>query len=350
MRTGSKQFFFEKKNQKTFTQLGARSRPAHALIAKVFWFFFSKKNCFLTLPCLACVLLPTPSLGVQLALCVPAVAVLGLPHGATDWLLAGLLWRERYGRAWPVVFAALYGSLMLLVAGAAAAAPVMTLLVFLVVAAWHFGTEDAAALGLGGSAAAVFVCGVPVVAGPALFWPHQYGAVLALMGVLPSGGDVGAVCVAAAVAMAAWALVSVPTLRVANWRVVAELGALLALQAAAPPLVSFSVYFCLVHGPRHMAGLPAEARGWQMAPVSVLAVIIITASVWFGSDGAAGAGGLAACLGWAGANGLVWGLACLTLPHVALGYLARRLRAPAADGMQTAVFWRAQAPAVAEGS
>jgi hypothetical protein len=41
-------FFFEKKNQKTFPSLG-RAFPAEAEAkhAKVFWFFFSKKNCFL---------------------------------------------------------------------------------------------------------------------------------------------------------------------------------------------------------------------------------------------------------------------------------------------------------------
>jgi sugar phosphate permease len=39
-----KQFFFEKKNQKTFTSLGTRCGTAYAIGAKVFWFFFSKKN------------------------------------------------------------------------------------------------------------------------------------------------------------------------------------------------------------------------------------------------------------------------------------------------------------------
>jgi hypothetical protein len=49
-RKGSKQFFFEKKNQKTFDYL-ARVLPQHPLIiAKVFWFFFSKKNGLLLLP------------------------------------------------------------------------------------------------------------------------------------------------------------------------------------------------------------------------------------------------------------------------------------------------------------
>jgi len=40
-----KQFFFEKKNQKTFIRFGlGLSGEAQPRLAKVFWFFFSKKN------------------------------------------------------------------------------------------------------------------------------------------------------------------------------------------------------------------------------------------------------------------------------------------------------------------
>jgi len=42
------EFFFEKKNQKTFAILGARWIGRATQWIKVFWFFFSKKNfsCF----------------------------------------------------------------------------------------------------------------------------------------------------------------------------------------------------------------------------------------------------------------------------------------------------------------
>jgi hypothetical protein len=47
-----KQFFFGKKNQKTFSLMARRRSAFHdfseAIGAKVFWFFFSKKNCFLS--------------------------------------------------------------------------------------------------------------------------------------------------------------------------------------------------------------------------------------------------------------------------------------------------------------
>jgi hypothetical protein len=42
-----KRFFFEKKKQKTFMFSGARCSSERLKDAKVFWFFFSKKNAFL---------------------------------------------------------------------------------------------------------------------------------------------------------------------------------------------------------------------------------------------------------------------------------------------------------------
>jgi hypothetical protein len=43
-------FFFEKKKQKTFALLRARCDCRARKRSKVFWFFFSKKNCFLCAP------------------------------------------------------------------------------------------------------------------------------------------------------------------------------------------------------------------------------------------------------------------------------------------------------------
>jgi hypothetical protein len=46
-----KYFFFEKKKQKTFFSWpGCPERSSAPKRAKVFWFFFSKKNYFLALP------------------------------------------------------------------------------------------------------------------------------------------------------------------------------------------------------------------------------------------------------------------------------------------------------------
>ncbi len=49
-----KDFFFEKKNQKTFGHLAVAFPAACAIGSKVFWFFFSKKNVFLLLALASC--------------------------------------------------------------------------------------------------------------------------------------------------------------------------------------------------------------------------------------------------------------------------------------------------------
>jgi len=45
---GKKHFFFEKKKQKTFTSLSRAYDQHLPKQSKVFWFFFSKKNAFLS--------------------------------------------------------------------------------------------------------------------------------------------------------------------------------------------------------------------------------------------------------------------------------------------------------------
>jgi hypothetical protein len=45
-----KTLFSESKKQKTFAKAVAALSGGTRQIAKVFWFFFSKKNCFLTPP------------------------------------------------------------------------------------------------------------------------------------------------------------------------------------------------------------------------------------------------------------------------------------------------------------
>jgi len=60
MREGRKQFFFEKKNQKTFIHLGGWSVWRARKGSKVFCFFFSKKKFFLPLALAVCLAAAPP--------------------------------------------------------------------------------------------------------------------------------------------------------------------------------------------------------------------------------------------------------------------------------------------------
>jgi Brp/Blh family beta-carotene 15,15'-monooxygenase len=270
---------------------------------------------------LACAALPAPGLPLQLALCVPLIAMFGVPHGATDWKLAGLLLRGRYGPAWPLVFATLYGVLMALVGCAAAMAPQAAMVAFLVIAVWHFGAEDAAALGLRAGAPEIIICGALPVLAPAVFWPSDYTAVLHSLGVVPADAAFVVRALGPAV-MSGWAV----AFAVALWRnpvacrgLAADAAALLALQCVAPPLVSFAAYFCLLHGPRYMRALPQSVRGWQTGAVTAAAIAMIGLAAF------AAARHVHADIAWASTNGLFWGLAALTLPHVVLSLIAAHI-------------------------
>ena len=261
-----------------------------------------------------------PGLGLQLALCAPLIAVFGVPHGATDWQLAQRVLRPRLGSGWLPAFAAFYAAGMLAVWAAAAATAAAAMLAFIAVAIWHFGAEDAHAHNLPPSPAIIATFGIPVIAGPALFWPGQTGALLQNLGVLHGGSSAPVILTAcASVAMLLWLAASLSTIaaHAAQRRaIILELGLLLALQLACPPLTGFTAYFCLIHGPRHMASLPRMAGGWAIPAATLTAVFLVTAAAstvaWRTGAGA----------GWVTINAIFWGLAALTLPHVAFGRFA----------------------------
>ncbi len=264
----------------------------------------------------AALLVPLPGTGVQLAVCAPLIAAFGLPHGATDWQVARILLQPRLGRHWALAFAAFYGAGMLLVAWAAYAAPHAALLGFIAIGIWHFGAEDAGAHGMAGSKLEVLTFGVPPVAAPALFWPDQTGALVQALGIPGATAVMGPL---ASGAMAVWLFAAAATIvcnPACRRAIVLELACLLALQAAAPPLPAFAAYFCLIHGPRHMASLPALPPSWVVSAASAVAIIVIgtaagAAAIWTGAGAA-----------WATVNAVFWGLAALTLPHVLFGRLA----------------------------
>ena len=273
---------------------------------------------------------PLPGVGLQLALCAPLIALFGVPHGATDWQIAHRVLQPRLGQGWAPAFAAFYGAGMLAVWAAAAAAPAAAMLAFVGVAIWHFGAEDAGARGLPASPAAIATFGIPVVAAPALFWPGQTGALLQNLGVLQAGGPASlALAVLASLAMLIWLLAAGSTIAAhapQRRAIILELAVLVALQAAAPPLLAFTAYFCLIHGPRHMASLPRMTGGWAVPAATLTAVFLVTAVVsaiaWRTGAGAS----------WVTINAIFWGLAALTLPHVAFGrFAAAHLTSPQAE-------------------
>ncbi len=258
-----------------------------------------------------------------------AIAVMligGLPHGACDMALAATAWRT--GRR-------LMAALVTAYIGVAAAmamlwwlAPVLALLVFLALAALHFG-EDWAMLPAG---LLRLMAGLAVIATAALGAPQAVAALFTAMTASPLGTPI-----------AAWAAAMAPMTLL-----VTLVGLILAWQAGnrawvmaqtmsyaclltLPPLIGFGVFFVGLHAPLHWRqvarALPPMRHGAAKRQGAGLTVLVL--AIWFGALWGKGllmarpatlllVGGDAFCL-----------LSIVAAPHLALSLaLERHVRRP----------------------
>ncbi len=255
----------------------------------------------------------------QLWLVASAVLLLGLPHGAYDaWLIVE---RQRT----PARIGLVLTAYLLAVVGvffAWSLAPGWALGVFLLVSIVHFGRGDArtARFGLPFVASALGR-GSWVVLGPIARGGPEIESVLGvLLGSTARGarwaeslGVWFAPLAMTWIVLVAWAVLRAPGRRS---EVAAEGVALGVLVALAPPLVAFTVYFCLWHSARHLLQVrwSGLAGGWgavvrRSLPAQVIAVAL---GLWAWGGLTAGDAGEAAV------HVLFVGLAAVTVPHVVL--------------------------------
>ena len=237
--------------------------------------------------------------GLSAGILLVSGALIGIPHGASDFPVAHRLLKRVLGRAWLVVFVLAYLTLVLAVLLAWWLAPLATLIVFLAISSLHFGGEDLEAYDepptLLRWLARVSTPLVPIVA-------------LHLSDVTPffatlSGRDVGSIMAALQPwrmpVLGAW-LVFVGTTVLCGLADLTqhpqrgvescELLALAIAAAILPPLVTFAVYFCLIHAVRHLVGLTAGfhpndgLRALRLSTFVVLpsaaACVVLLASCW----------------------------------------------------------------------
>lgn len=226
---------------------------------------------------------------VQVSVIAVLVAVLGLPHGALDPVVARRvgLWQGPRGLA---AFTLGYLAVSAAVIGLWLVAPVASLVAFLLISAAHFGGDWNAR----GPVSLRLLVGMGLLSMPAL----ADEAAVAELYVTLSGED------AALIAM------------VQN-----------ALGLTTPPLVFFIIYFCLLHSARHLLEGFAEERGVLPRRAVVGIVVgatvapIVAAAVFLSFTG----GG--AALDERLLQVVFIGLAALTVPHMIVVTLGDRSRA-----------------------
>jgi Brp/Blh family beta-carotene 15,15'-monooxygenase len=258
---------------------------------------------------------PSPPVPVQIGVLGALVAVLGLPHGALDPLVARRvgLWRTPLGFAG---FNLGYIATVGLVVGIWMLAPAVSLVAFLVVSGIHFGAD----WNPGRSVVVRSLTGVGLLTLPAFAHHDEVAAIYRTL-----AGPGGAVIAdmqswlgpAAIVAMllgAAWAVRRRPTDAL-------EIVIAGALAIGAPPLIFFVLYFCALHSARHLRHGVKEERGngrtailitvvYTVVPILAVGILTAVFARDFAPSGSLNADWIIR---------LVFiGLAALTVPHMAV--------------------------------
>ena len=251
-----------------------------------------------------------------------AVIVLGVPHGALDGAVAEPLLRPRFGRAWFGVFAIPYLGLAASVLLAWQVMPLATLAAFLAMSVLHFGEEDA---GPGRPLEAIVRGGLPIAL-PALLRPEETAGIFAVVARV-SMPHLPVWWSAAAWLWLALAVAWLP-MRRPRFAVVAEMIVLATAFLVLPPLTAFTLYFIVLHAPRHMLALvrdPTKAPGVDTMPRAVCAslpvfalTLLLGAGLWpLYAPGASDASANLLTL-------TLQMLSALTVPHLLLDRIATR--------------------------
>lgn len=267
---------------------------------------------------------PEPPLVVQIAAIAILAAVLGMPHGALDPLVARRLglWRGPVGFG---VFNLVYTALSIAVIALWLVAPVPSLVLFLAVSAVHFGGDWMR----GRSPWLRSLAGVAMLSLPAF---RDEDAVADLYATLAGEGARSVASVQAAIGLPLLVLLlglAVLAARRAPHEAL-ELGLVALLALTTPPLVFFIVYFCTLHSARHLREGFVEERE---QPRRLTALVVVAYTV---IPLAAAALFLTATAGTASLDDQLLrvvfiGLAALTVPHMALIALGDRALRRAAE-------------------
>lgn len=254
---------------------------------------------------------------IQLGLLTAAVVVFGLPHGALDPWIARQAGVYR-GASGLIAFNLAYLSLAGLVLLIWWVSPVVALALFLLLSAFHFSGDWQLHM----APWQRVVAALALLSMPAVFDPQSVEAIFIALSGSAAASLAHGLHIMGYVAVAALLVVLASALVQRQYVAVVELAILLLLAASVPPLVYFTIYFCLLHSPRHMRSTLSEAAN---QPRSAL---LINASIYTFATLAIAALIALYLLPRIDMTQLILqlvfiGLAALTVPHMLLMLLAK---------------------------
>ena len=183
----------------------------------------------------------------------------GLPHGAYDIALL----RRTIALDWRAMVLAVggYAAIALLMAVAWATVPLAALIVFLAVAALHFGEDwqmlDEPLLRVAAGAA--------IIAAPTIAHPAAVSALFVAMSDARAHVIAQIIAAAAPVALLVTAVGIASAWRDGSRRWAAAMALCLLLLLIVPPVAGFALFFVFLHAPRHLAQTRSSLRDMTFA-------------------------------------------------------------------------------------
>lgn len=218
----------------------------------------------------------------QLAVLGIVIMFLGLPHGALDPWIAERLGIHNTPKQ-IFLFTTGYLALTGLVVLFWLWLPALSLLIFLVISAWHFAGDWDRSI----NRPLRLCAGALLLLMPIGFHAEAVSTIfLALSGI--NGANLATI-----LSLPPWLLIAAMSLIAATaavkhqWQSCLEFLSLLGLSYFTPPLIYFTLYFCLLHSPRHLLGLFIEAplkdhsRLLRMMIIYTLSSLVLIGGLWW---------------------------------------------------------------------
>jgi Brp/Blh family beta-carotene 15,15'-monooxygenase len=218
----------------------------------------------------------------QLIVLGVVIALFGLPHGALDPWIAECTGLQKTPQH-RFFFNAGYLALAALVILCWWQFPTLSLVVFLSISVLHFSADWAPSL----SAPIRLIAGALLMLMPIGFHTEAVGMIFQQL----SGAEGGKLAVT--LALPSWLLVTMMAFVIVatgwkrQWQTSLEFISLITLAYFTPPLIFFTLYFCLLHSPRHLYGVfraapPAEhPRLMRMMVIYTFATLLLLVVLWW---------------------------------------------------------------------
>lgn len=276
--------------------------------------------------------LPPLALDVQFFIVLVPIALFGMSHGGADPLIIAQL-KANHGRS-NAAWLGGYLALMAVSIGVIVWQPELSLIGFLLLSMWHFGTTDVPFMKGARPTLTGWLSGSLPIVGPLAGHPEQVAILFGWLLQQDPSALQGDVLIAGRLLLAAWALgVCLVAMSSRPGRAISviELCVLAAPMLLLPPLLAFAFYFCTVHSLRHFMLLMASQQRLdrrlsitgmaRIAAPATLGAVLLGGLVWAGMQVWQPSLDMANVeMAWLeqGVRVIFWGLAVLTVPHALL--------------------------------